>query len=73
MVALTPPNYARGRGVFVADGIQGTATVLVTHDRSHLTAVDQVVEIHDGRLRSPSRPGTAEGHTPPRRPAAARR
>ncbi len=31
---------------------QGAATVLVTHDRSHLTAVDQVVEIQDGRLRS---------------------
>jgi putative ABC transport system ATP-binding protein len=36
---------------------QGTATVLVTHDRSHLTAVDQVVEIHDGRLRSPVQAG----------------
>jgi putative ABC transport system ATP-binding protein len=32
---------------------QGTATVLVTHDRSHLAGVDQAVEIHDGRLRSP--------------------
>ena len=32
---------------------QGTATVLVTHDRTHLTAVDQIVEIHDGHLRSP--------------------
>ncbi|MGV8978954.1 MAG: ABC transporter ATP-binding protein [Cellulomonas sp.] len=29
---------------------QGTATVLVTHDRAHLTAVDQVVEVLDGRV-----------------------
>ncbi|MEU7411951.1 ABC transporter ATP-binding protein [Streptomyces sp. NPDC042638] len=29
---------------------QGTATVLVTHDRTHLTAVDQTAEVHDGRL-----------------------
>ncbi|MFF8285328.1 ABC transporter ATP-binding protein [Streptomyces albus] len=29
---------------------QGTATLLVTHDRAHLTAVDRVVEVHDGRL-----------------------
>ncbi|MGW6914947.1 ABC transporter ATP-binding protein [Kitasatospora sp. NPDC054939] len=27
-----------------------TATVLVTHDRTHLTAVDRVAEVHDGRL-----------------------
>lgn len=33
---------------------QATATVLVTHDRTHLTAVDDVVEVHDGRLRLPS-------------------
>ncbi|MDI3424279.1 ABC transporter ATP-binding protein [Streptomyces luteolus] len=33
---------------------QATATVLVTHDRSHLTAVDQVAEVHDGRLRLPA-------------------
>jgi putative ABC transport system ATP-binding protein len=32
---------------------QGTATVLVTHDRLHLAGVDQVVEIEDGRLRAP--------------------
>ncbi len=31
----------------------GAATVLVTHDRSHLAAVDQIVEIDDGRLSSP--------------------
>lgn len=30
---------------------RGTATVLVTHDRAHLTAADQTVEVHDGRLR----------------------
>ncbi|MER7964940.1 ABC transporter ATP-binding protein [Streptomyces ardesiacus] len=26
------------------------ATVLVTHDRTHLTAVDRIAEVHDGRL-----------------------
>jgi putative ABC transport system ATP-binding protein len=47
------------RGAAIVDLIlalthrQETATVLVTHDRSLLTAVDQVVEIHDGRLHSP--------------------
>ncbi|MFB7636200.1 ABC transporter ATP-binding protein [Streptomyces sp. NPDC056149] len=29
---------------------RGTATVLVTHDRSHLAAVDAVAEVLDGRL-----------------------
>ncbi|WP_329157250.1 ABC transporter ATP-binding protein [Streptomyces sp. NBC_01717] len=33
---------------------QATATVLVTHDRTHLTAVDQVAEVQDGRLLLPS-------------------
>ncbi|MEU8314718.1 ABC transporter ATP-binding protein [Micromonospora sp. NPDC048887] len=33
---------------------QTTATVLVTHDRTHLTAVDQVAEVHDGRLHLPA-------------------
>ncbi|BAU86207.1 ABC transport system ATP-binding protein [Streptomyces laurentii] len=33
---------------------QATATVLVTHDRTHLTAVDQIAEVHDGRLRHPA-------------------
>lgn len=28
----------------------GTATVLVTHDRSQLTTFDQITEVHDGRL-----------------------
>lgn len=32
---------------------QATATVLVTHDRTHLTAVDQIAEVHDGCLRPP--------------------
>ncbi|MFE1172455.1 ABC transporter ATP-binding protein [Streptomyces sp. NPDC058773] len=30
---------------------QGTATVLVTHDRTHLDAADEVAEMRDGRLR----------------------
>ncbi|GAB3151105.1 ABC transporter ATP-binding protein [Amycolatopsis stemonae] len=29
---------------------QATATVLVTHDRTHLTAVDRTTEVRDGRL-----------------------
>lgn len=33
---------------------QATATVLVTHDRTHLTAVDQIAEAHDGRLHLPA-------------------
>ncbi|MFC5662755.1 ABC transporter ATP-binding protein [Kitasatospora misakiensis] len=33
---------------------RATATVLVTHDRTHLTAVDQIAEVHDGRLAVPS-------------------
>ncbi|WP_411124492.1 ABC transporter ATP-binding protein [Streptomyces sp. x-19] len=32
--------------------LRGTATVLVTHDRSHLAAVDAVAEVQDGRLTS---------------------
>ena len=34
---------------------RATATVLVTHDRTHLTAVDQVAEVRDGRLEVPAR------------------
>ncbi|HET7326504.1 MAG TPA: ABC transporter ATP-binding protein [Nocardioidaceae bacterium] len=34
-----------------------TATVLVTHDRSHLTAVDQIAEIEDGHFRTPALAG----------------
>ncbi|MEV1059516.1 ABC transporter ATP-binding protein [Micromonospora chalcea] len=33
---------------------QATATVLVTHDRTHLTTVDQIAEVHDGRLHLPA-------------------
>ncbi|OLZ61644.1 ABC transporter ATP-binding protein [Amycolatopsis keratiniphila] len=48
------------RGAAVIDLItrltrqRATATVLVTHDRAHLAGVDRVVEVHDGRLGSPS-------------------
>ncbi|MFJ7947928.1 ABC transporter ATP-binding protein [Streptomyces sp. NPDC096354] len=48
------------RGAVVIDLItrlthqQATATVLVTHDRTHLTAADDVVEVRDGRLHLPS-------------------
>ncbi|OIJ63603.1 ABC transporter ATP-binding protein [Streptomyces mangrovisoli] len=45
------------RGATVIDLItrltheRSTATVLVTHDRTHLTAADRIAEVHDGRLR----------------------
>ncbi|MCX5209327.1 ABC transporter ATP-binding protein [Kitasatospora sp. NBC_00240] len=48
------------RGAAVIELITGlthrraTATVLVTHDRTHLTAVDQVAEVRDGRLTVPA-------------------
>lgn len=48
------------RGASVIDLItrlthqQATATVLVTHDTTHLTAVDQIAEVHDGRLYLPT-------------------
>ncbi|GHF68783.1 ABC transporter ATP-binding protein [Kitasatospora xanthocidica] len=48
------------RGAAVLDLItelthrRATATVLVTHDRTHLTAVDQIAEVHDGRLTLPA-------------------
>ncbi len=48
------------RGAAVLDLItrlthqQATATVLVTHDRTHLTAVDKIVEVRDGRLCHPA-------------------
>jgi putative ABC transport system ATP-binding protein len=54
------------RGAAVLDLIttlthqQGAATVLVTHDRSHLTAVDQIAEINDGRLSSPALAGVSD-------------
>lgn len=46
------------RGAAVIDLItrlthqRATATVLVTHDRTHLTTADRIAEIRDGRLRS---------------------
>ncbi|MFJ9694529.1 ABC transporter ATP-binding protein [Kitasatospora sp. NPDC101183] len=33
---------------------RATATVLVTHDRTHLTAIDQIAEVRDGRLTLPA-------------------
>ncbi|MEU0770056.1 ABC transporter ATP-binding protein [Streptomyces albogriseolus] len=48
------------RGAAVIDLItrlthqQTSATVLVTHDRTHLTAVDRIAEVRDGRLRLPA-------------------
>lgn len=48
------------RGAAVIDLIsrlthqRGTATVLVTHDRAHLSAADRTVEVHDGRLHTPA-------------------
>ncbi|MEO3784040.1 ABC transporter ATP-binding protein [Actinocorallia sp. B10E7] len=50
------------RGAAVIDLIvrltrqRATATVLVTHDRTHLTEVDRIAEVHDGRLRLPAPP-----------------
>ncbi|MFF7188914.1 ABC transporter ATP-binding protein [Streptomyces sp. NPDC008222] len=38
---------------------QATATVLVTHDRTHLTAADSIAEVHDGRLSLPTPPSCA--------------
>ncbi|MGW1838361.1 ABC transporter ATP-binding protein [Streptomyces sp. BBFR2] len=47
-------DHARGAAVLelltTLTHRRGTATVLVTHDRSHLAAVDAVVEVADGRL-----------------------
>ncbi|SBT45599.1 ABC transporter ATP-binding protein [Micromonospora narathiwatensis] len=48
------------RGAAVIDLIarltrqRAAATVLVTHDRTHLTAVDATAEMRDGRLRLPA-------------------
>ncbi|MFJ7149092.1 ABC transporter ATP-binding protein [Streptomyces sp. NPDC100445] len=36
---------------------RATATVLVTHDRAHLTAVDRIAEVDDGRLHLPAPTG----------------
>ncbi|GHD98696.1 ABC transporter ATP-binding protein [Streptomyces alanosinicus] len=47
------------RGAAVVDLItrltheRATATVLVTHDRTHLTGADRIAEVHDGRLTVP--------------------
>ncbi|WP_432989785.1 ABC transporter ATP-binding protein [Dactylosporangium sp. CA-233914] len=44
------------RGATIVDLItqlthqQATATILVTHDRTHLTAADHITEVRDGRL-----------------------
>jgi putative ABC transport system ATP-binding protein len=44
------------RGAIIMDLItqlthqQATATILVTHDRTHLTAADHITEVHDGSL-----------------------
>ena len=35
---------------------RATATIIVTHDRSQLAAVDEVVEVHDGRLTPATTP-----------------
>ncbi|GGT97130.1 MULTISPECIES: ABC transporter ATP-binding protein [Streptomyces] len=32
---------------------RGTATILVTHDRTHLATADRTVTVHDGRLSQP--------------------
>ncbi|MYR22921.1 ATP-binding cassette domain-containing protein, partial [Streptomyces sp. SID6137] len=36
-----------------------TATVLVTHDRTHLAAADRITEVRDGRLVPVPMPGPA--------------
>ncbi|MGA6205281.1 ABC transporter ATP-binding protein [Nocardia testacea] len=53
----------RERGAAVVDLIarathrRGIATVMVTHDPTHLAAADRVVEVRDGRLHSPAAAG----------------
>ncbi|MEU5179649.1 ABC transporter ATP-binding protein [Streptomyces longwoodensis] len=48
------------RGAAVLDLItrlthqQATATILVTHDRTHLASADRIAEVHDGRLCLPA-------------------
>lgn len=60
------------RGAAVIDLItdltvqRATATVLVTHDRSHLAAADRVAEVHDGRLTYPGGTGEGRGGEPGR-------
>lgn len=51
--------------------LRETATVLVTHDREQLAAVDRVAEMHDGRLSSRSPIAASSGTSSPiRRPAS---
>jgi putative ABC transport system ATP-binding protein len=51
------------RGAAVIDLItrltheRSTATVLVTHDRGHLSAADRIADVHDGRLNVPTPAG----------------
>ncbi|TDP28401.1 ABC transporter ATP-binding protein [Nocardia ignorata] len=52
---------------------QATATVLVTHDRSHLAVVDQIAEVHDGRLHLPASPARRNLQPYPARPEPTRR
>lgn len=60
------------RGAAVLDLIttlthrRGTATVLVTHDRAHLEAVDAVADVRDGRLSSRRSPLPAGDGAPGR-------
>lgn len=62
------------RGAAVIDLItrlthqQATATVLVTHDRTHLTVVDQIAEVRDGRLHLPTTPARRNLQPYPARP-----
>ncbi|MFF5403765.1 ABC transporter ATP-binding protein [Streptomyces misionensis] len=51
-------DHERGAGVVALlarlTRRQPTATVLVTHDRTHLGAADRIAEVHDGRLTVPA-------------------
>ncbi|WP_415952866.1 ABC transporter ATP-binding protein [Streptomyces sp. KLOTTS4A1] len=53
------------RGASVIDLItgltrsRGTATLLVTHDRTHLNTADEIVEVHDGRVAERTQGGQA--------------
>lgn len=47
-------DHERGAAIIdLIDGLtrqQSTATVLVTHDRTHTATADRIVEVHDGRV-----------------------
>ncbi|MEW2293769.1 ABC transporter ATP-binding protein [Streptomyces sp. NPDC006743] len=43
---------------------RGTATVLVTHDRTHLETVDSVAQMRDGRLGAPPPPSVLRPGAP---------